>query len=193
MYFIVIYTYEEHRNVYPEIPLVGFRNGKSLKQFLVRAKLPTVKCKGSSGICNAKPCEVCQYIEPTKTFSNKDKSVTYSIEGNDLNCSSKMVVYLVQCKSCNKQYIGSASTKFRLRFNNDKCCHRKYISNQEVPQQSFHPHFNCENHNGMEDWQFTLIDEASNVDSLRRKESFWQYKLDCFVPNGLNERNVTLY
>lgn len=44
----------------------------------------------------------------------------------------------------------------------------------------------------MEDWSFTLIDHAESLSRLRRKESFWQHKLDSFQPNGLNEREVTL-
>ena len=31
---------KNHRDVFQEIPLVGFRNAKSLKDYLVRAKLP---------------------------------------------------------------------------------------------------------------------------------------------------------
>ena len=33
-----------------------------------------------------------------------------------------------------------------------------------------------------------IIDGASDVYSLRRKELFWQYKLGTFAPKGLNER-----
>ena len=32
-----------HRDIFQEIPLVGFRNAKSLKNYLVRAKLPKEK------------------------------------------------------------------------------------------------------------------------------------------------------
>ena len=108
-----------------------------------------------------------------------------------MNCNSKCVVYLAECKICGIQYVGSVSTKFRLRFNNYKSAHRKYNSDQNTPQQSFHAHFSQENHNGMEDWKFTLIDQAENVDILRRKEAFWQNALDTFQPQGLNEREVT--
>ena len=33
-----------------------------------------------------------------------------------------------------------------------------------------------------------IIDGAGDVNSLRRKELFWQYKLGLFSPNGLIER-----
>ena len=45
----------------------------------------------------------------------------------------------------------------------------------------------------MSDWEITLIDQAESVDDLRRRESFWQYELDSFQSNGLNERDVILF
>ena len=45
----------------------------------------------------------------------------------------------------------------------------------------------------MSDWEISLIDQAGSADDLRRRESFWQYELDTFQPNGLNERDVALF
>ena len=45
----------------------------------------------------------------------------------------------------------------------------------------------------MSDWEITLINQAESVDDLTRRESFWQYELDTFQPNGLNERDVALF
>ena len=42
----------------------------------------------------------------------------------------------------------------------------------------------------MEDWSIKLIDQAEDLPGVRLKESFWQHKLNTFVPNGLNERYV---
>ena len=44
----------------------------------------------------------------------------------------------------------------------------------------------------MEDWKVTIIDRAENVLELRRRESYWQHKLDTFITNGLNERFVDI-
>ena len=124
-------------------------------------------------------------------YSDKNKQNVYNIKSN-LNCNSKMVVYLVSCKTCNMQYVGSTSTKFRLCFNNYRSGNRKYNSNETVTQESFFAHFNSSGHNGTKDWNFALIDQSETVDSLRRRESFWQHRLDSFVPNGLNGREVFL-
>ena len=42
----------------------------------------------------------------------------------------------------------------------------------------------------MEDWKTTIIDRAENVLELRCSESYWQHRLETFIPNGLNERFV---
>ena len=113
-----------------------------------------------------------------------------------MTCSSNLVVYLTECKSCPKQYVGSTITPFRTRFNNNKCGARKvskvYPNKCNVYQEQFLRHFNAEGHNGMGDWKITIIDRAENVLPLRRRESYWQHRLDMFIPNGLNERFVDI-
>ena len=193
---ILLTPNNEHRSVFQSIPVVGFKRAKSLKDILVRARVPPlVANNGKSETCGGKRCDVCNYICKTDEFCShsENNAKTYKLRTPDLNCNSKCVVYLAECKVCNIQYVGSASTKFRLRFNNYKSAYRKYTSGHSVPQASFHAHFAQEGHHGMESWKFTLIDQAENVDSLRRKEAFWQNTLNTFQPVGLNEREVALF
>ena len=82
---------------------------------------------------------------------------------------------------------------FWSRFNNYKSCHRKHILDKVVPQESFHSHSSQLGHIGMADWQFMLIHSASDTNTIRRKESFWQFKLNTFWPDGLNEKEVEYY
>ena len=132
---------------------------------------------------------ICTFIEEINTFQNK-----FNIRERILNCSKNLVVYLIECISCFKQYVGSTITPFRARFNNYNSGARKlskaYPNNCNVYKEQFHRLFNSERHNGMEDWKITIIDRAENVLELRRRESYWQHRLDTFIPNGLNERFV---
>ena len=57
-----------------------------------------------------------------------------------------------------------------------------------VPQAGFFRHFSSEGHQSAFSVGVKIIDGASDVYSLRRKELFWQYKLGKFAPNGLNDR-----
>ena len=56
----------------------------------------------------------------------------------------------------------------------------------------FHDHFADDKHDGISDWEITLIDQTDSVDVLG-EESFWQYELDTFQPNGHNEWNLSFF
>lgn len=51
------------------------------------------------------------------SFSCRVTSKGYTIN-NRLDCNSNNVAYLINCKVCGLQDVGSTSTKFRLRFKN---------------------------------------------------------------------------
>ena len=92
-----------------------------------------------------------------------------------------------------EQYVGSNINDFHYGFNNYKNALLKVSKSGKSPkvnQEHFHQHFKLPEHNGMDDWRVTFIDRPDDRKELRRRESFWQYKLNTFFPQGLNERNV---
>ena len=141
--------------MFPEVSLVGFKNGKSLNDILVRTKVTKERQqKGFPKECGGKRCQVSKYVKDSESFESKLVQ-SLKIKGEN-NCNIEMIVYLVNCKFCQKQYVESTSTRFRLRFNNYKCWHTRDNFNKSVPQESFHAHFKEQSHNGMDDWQFIL-------------------------------------
>ena len=126
----------------------------------MRAKVPSLgDNKGKSEGCLGKKCKMCPWIRNTTEFTSKD-GVSYAIRtGTTLNCNSSDIVYLLSCKSCGIQYVGSCTTTFRERFANYKCFNKKHLK-QIVPQQRLHEHFDLPGHNGFEDFEFTLIDQG---------------------------------
>ena len=89
-----------HRNVFIDIPRIGFRNGKSLKDHLVRSVLPKTDVAGNSGSCFWKrpPCELCKLMKKTSTFEKRSSDETYHIH-QTLNCNSKnSISYRMQSK-----------------------------------------------------------------------------------------------
>ena len=174
---------KSHENVFPNVPVVAFKRGRSLKDILVRAKLPSINSNsGGSGLCNSKRCQVCKFVVDTGEFVSQTNKKTFKIKSASLNCNSSNVVYLFTCKTCGKQYVGSTTTKFRTRFNNYKQAEKYFNSGNvdKIQQVSFHEHFHQDNHGGVSDWSVTLIDQAENKASIRRKESFWQHTLDTY-------------
>ena len=68
---ILLVLDKEHKKVFPEVPIVRFRNGKSLKDYLVRTALPKIDNAGSAEPCEEGTCQVCDYISITNTFTTK--------------------------------------------------------------------------------------------------------------------------
>ena len=76
--------------------------------------------------CGKSRYQVCNVMFDSDTFTSHVTDMEYKIDFK-LNCDSSNVVYLIECKVCGAQYLGSTCTPFRLRFNNYKACNRKFI------------------------------------------------------------------
>ena len=137
---------------------------------------------------------ISDYICDTDTFTTKACRKTFKIQSGILNCNSQKVVYLLKCRICGEApYVGKAKTKFRARFNNYKSARRSYRKKRKVSQQRFHEHYGQHSHNGIDDWQFTLIEQCETHKQLKERETFWQHRLKTFYPYGLNEKKEYLY
>ena len=193
---VILACDEDHKKVFPEVPIIGFKNNKNLKPHLVRAALPDINEVGRCEPCGGKRpvCQLCSYMKNTSTFKSKHSNEVYQIKKN-FNCKPKMVVYLIECRVCGKRYKGSTVTKFPARANNYKSTHRNFrkeqiLSNQARNQKHFHEHYLQNEHNGICDWEITIIDHAETVKSLRQKELYWYHELKTYAPFGLNEGDV---
>ena len=187
---------EGHTSVFPGVPIVGFKRGRNLKDMLVRSKLhKIVRYESGSQTCGSKICQVCDYINVGQDFTSR-KGIKFHVRGGKmLNCNYKFVVYLAQCKTCDIQCIGSATTMFRSRFNNYKSCHRKHVLDKVVQQESFHSHFSQLGHNGMADLQFRLIDSASDTNTITNtitKSRFGSLNLIHFGLTDLTRRKYII-
>ena len=167
---------QKHKKVFQDILVAGFRNGKSLKDHLVRAKLPNVEVAGRSESCGKGNCQVCDYICHTDTFTTKACGETFKIQSGILNCNSQKVVYLLKCRICGEAPI-----------------ERSYRKKHKVSQQCFHEHYEQDSHNRIDDWHFALIEQCETHEQLQERATFWQHRLKTFYPYGLNEKKEYLY
>ena len=84
-------------------------------------------------------------------------------------------MYVLGCKVCGKQYVGSTFTPFRIRFNNYKSSSRKFSSGISVTQAELFRHFTEDNHHEfLEDVSVQIIDKVFGASRLR--EGLWQLK-----------------
>ena len=117
----------------------------------------------------------------TNCFNSTCTSRTYPITQN-LSCKSKNVIYLVMCKKCNVQYVGSTSNKFKIRFHNQKS---SMITKNCTCEAAIH--FNK---------ALLIIEQLCNLnannnsldDHLLTREAFWCTQSCTLKPHGLNKR-----
>ena len=132
---------------------MAFRKPKSLGDYLVRAKVDNRLSKNILGSvkCSSKRCEVCNYMDDSSHFKSSQDNRRYSIKYN-LNCNYTNVVYLMTCKKCALQYVGSTITKFKLRFNNHKSRIRKHKmlgQAEKLADDLLYRHFCSRGHSGL--------------------------------------------
>ena len=132
--------YKEHQKVFPKFPIVGFHNGKSLKHHLVRASPPALNQNLGNEPCGKRNCQVCQFFINTDTFSPITTDEVFKINKGPLNCNSKKVAYLSECKKCKNPYVGQAQTKFRMRSNTYKSAQTSFKTETRETQKLFHGH-----------------------------------------------------
>ena len=123
-----------HKAVFTNVPIIGFKNYRSLKDHLVRAVSPKVYAEGRSKPCGGggggekRSCEVCKSVNDTSHIKRRDTNETFNILKGPLDFNSNHVIYLFECKQCQYgfPYVGSSKTKFKYRINNYKSTHRKF-------------------------------------------------------------------
>ena len=104
------------------------------------------------------------------------------------------MIYLLTCKRCRKQYVGSTVTKFHLRFNQYKSNIKLYGEGKRgFKQEKLIEHFFCPNHNGThKDISVQIIGHCNSNDQ-ETEEDFWIYHLSTMFPKGLNQTKLLRY
>ena len=76
---VILVCDEDHKKVFPEVPIIGFKNNKNLKSHLVRAALPDINEVGRCEPCGGKrpPCQLCNNMKNTSTFKSKHSNEVY--------------------------------------------------------------------------------------------------------------------
>ena len=76
---ILLTPNKEHKKIFPVL-VIGFQNGKSLKDFLFRVTLPKLNESGRCEQCGEKTCLVCHSISTAMTFSTEAFQETFKIQ-----------------------------------------------------------------------------------------------------------------
>ena len=107
---------------------------------------------------------------------------------HSFDCNDKCLIYLSNCKSCGKQYVGNTTDHFRSRRNNYKSDGRKAESGDmgNVKQKFLQSYFlQCDHQGFLKYVEVRLIDKTQ-ISDLTKGEFYWMGTLRTLYPDGLN-------
>ena len=99
---VILACDEDHEKVFPDPPIIDSDNNRNSKLYLMRDAPSNINQVGGKRAT----CLLCSNIKNTSTFKSKHSSEVYQITKN-FNFDSEMVVHLIECRVCGKQYYNS--------------------------------------------------------------------------------------
>ena len=94
-------------------------------------------------------------------------------------------------KVCQKQYVASTITTFRIRFNQYKSNIKLYSEGRRaMKQEKLISHFFTDEHHGTYDDIKVQIIDYRDANDQERREDFWIFNLNTLEPNGLNNKRA---
>ena len=121
---------------------------------------------------------------------NRPTGETRSITSH-INCSTKNVIYMIQCNRCNLQYIGETKRQLRQRFNE----HRRTLDNPNCRSEPTHvaEHYIFSPNHSASDMQLIPLEKIiTNRDAIRKsREATLIHRARTLEPTGLNKREET--
>ena len=141
---------------------------------------------GASMKCGKTSCICCLWIYET-SYIEEDN---ISIDGG-MNCLSKNLIYLIDCKKCNKKYEGETTTMFKDRL----LAHVRDIRAYKDTSVADHFNHDCPNDYGipsMRAYPIELVPDQGNYRKNKKKllsrETFWIKELNTLDPHGINRK-----
>ncbi|OCT95332.1 hypothetical protein XELAEV_18013020mg, partial [Xenopus laevis] len=157
------------KQIFPELPLLSYRQPPNLRKIIVRSALPKTTKTGTFP-CNR--CETCKCILCKDAIPNTQKVNTIL---DHYSCASSNVVYVISCTWCSTGgiYIGETGQKLCTRM----CRHKINTKSCDPVWQ----HFYRQNHS-LQDMQVLIL--KGNFKTERERKI---YEFKCMeLKQGLN-------
>ena len=164
--------------LFPNLPIIAFRQPPNLKNLLVKSKLTPDPPSGTFP-CNKSLCKTCTLISPNPILTTKEGQA-YTPKGQ-FTCNSTGVIYMIQCNKCpDTQYVGETGQTLRKRMNG----HRQDIREENI-YVPIGKHFNRPQHTHTDMRITVLKGPIHNITDRRTREQQLIYTFDT-LKNGLN-------
>lgn len=141
---------------------------------------------GSMTTCNNRnnKCGIHDQICQTHHITSHSNTNKFKIIGH-MECSSKNIIYMIECSKCHIQYVGQTSCSLQKRASDHK--HMVKTNNTRF----LYKHFNTPGHN----MTFVGIEKLDTTDRTLKhnREAHWILTLNTISPQGLNTRDESIY
>ena len=118
---------EVHEIFKNKVFLTSKRQPPNLKRLLTKAKFTNNidnECQCQVTKCKEPRCGLCKFITEGSSTYFKDKVFTVK---DNMSCKAKNVIYVIQCRGCNEQYIGET-----VNLRNRATLHNQHIKHAEL-------------------------------------------------------------
>ena len=157
----------EMRDKFPKPPLVAYKRPQTIRNKLIRAKVPSKNVKPKrvlKGMFKCKQiCKICPYVKTCKKVQATNSNAVVHIQKHH-DCQNSNIIYLIQCKKCRwAQYIGETKKSLETRFSEHLSDVRR---NQDTATGK---HFNLPGHS-TSDMEVLVLEKIHQEDAFYRKE-----------------------
>ncbi|XP_068096634.1 uncharacterized protein [Hyperolius riggenbachi] len=168
------------KDVFPDLPLLAFRQPPNLRQMIIRSALSTPETPGTLP-CNNTRCETCPYILSTSQIQIPNSQKYHQIQ-DQFSCETSNVVYMIRCMKCPSRgiYIGETGQKLRTRMN-----HHRFKINEGKMDTPVGQHF-CEPGHSMQDLKVLVLKGNFKNDQSRKLSEYKFMKMFKTLTEGLN-------
>ncbi|KAE8629653.1 hypothetical protein XENTR_v10000557 [Xenopus tropicalis] len=176
----VLHTDTRLKEIFPELPLLSYRQPPSLRKMIVRSALPQTT-KAGTFPCNSKRCETCKYILCKDQIAIPNTQKVYTIR-DCYSCASSNVVYLIICTKCptGGMYIGETGQKLRTRMN-----HHRHKIKTKACDTPVGQHF-CNQEHRLQDMKVLILKGNFGSERERKIYEFKCMELFNTLRQGLN-------
>ena len=166
----------------------GYRRPKNIREYLVRAKIPTKNRKPPKPTpkCSKTNCQYCTKLNKSGNIIDPFSKRSYNTIRN-ATCLSQNLIYCIKCTQCNILYVGQTKRQLNKRIYE----HFRDIRNGDQSKTLGH-HFSLPNHKGVNDTEIFVLEFSNKAPSDQNKkfretiEKKWQFRLHSNFPMGLN-------
>ena len=172
--------------VFPEPPMVAFKQPNSLRNLLVWAEMSQPNTTiGKRHSCGDKCCKSCKHMQHSSSYTSKVTGKQYNIFCT-VNCKSANVSYILECSVCGLKYVGESNQPFHKRLNG----HRSDLTKKTFLPVSQHSRLSDHSLEDFNRMKILIIEQNCLLSDFQRenREIFWIKELRVLHPVGINRK-----